>query len=219
MQSSSRDCLDITALFKHPEFIDVIQSALKKLLVEKTMITPDLLFLHAIYALLWFAVGCAVDWRGYHMVSPIDILLWRCSRKHGTSQPVPATLTRSLRHMDHTSRSARKTTRLRQLSKDRLPCRLSGGFQLSTVVNFKHSWSRLAGTVARLSLLESRGSSPVNPQSCDVTGPWAHEHRALLPPQCILPISFRITSLAKRESFSKTNHYKQWAYTMGCTVV
>ena len=127
-----------------------------------------------------------VDWRGYHKVSPIDILPWRCSWRHSTSQPFPAKLTRRLRHINHTSHGAWKTVRPRQLSKDHLPYRWSGGFQLSTVVTFQCSWSRLARTVVRLSLLESRGSSPVNPQSCDVTGPWAHEHRALLPPHCLI---------------------------------
>ena len=43
-----------------------------------------------------------VDWRGYHMTSPVDTLPWLCPRRHGTSQPVPATLSRRLTHINHT---------------------------------------------------------------------------------------------------------------------
>ena len=115
-----------------------------------------------------------VDWRGYHRVGPVDNLPWRCSRRHGTCQQVPATLTRRLMHimhMNHTSRGARKTARPRQLSKDHLSCRWSAGFQLSTGVTFQRSWYhvllvRLSGSVSsNLAVL------PVNAQSYDVTGP------------------------------------------------
>ena len=43
-----------------------------------------------------------VDWRGYHRTSPVDTLPWLCPRRHGTSQPVPATLSRRLTHINHT---------------------------------------------------------------------------------------------------------------------
>ena len=108
-------------------------------------------------------VGCSLkttsdmpvvlDWRGYHRVSPVNNLPWRCSRRHRTSHPVPPTLTRRLRHINHTSRGARKTARPRQLSKYHLPCRWSGGFKLLTVVTFQRSWYhvllvRLSGSVS-----------------------------------------------------------------------
>ena len=43
-----------------------------------------------------------VDWRGFHRTSPVDTLPWLCPRRHGTSQPVPATLSRRLTHINHT---------------------------------------------------------------------------------------------------------------------
>ena len=43
-----------------------------------------------------------VDWRGYHRTSPADTLPWLCPRRHGTSQLVPATLSRRQTHINHT---------------------------------------------------------------------------------------------------------------------
>ena len=81
-----------------------------------------------------------VDWCGYHRTSPVDTLPWLCLRRHGTSQPVPATLTRRMRHINHTSRGARKTARPRQPSKDHLPCRCSGGFSTQRWSLLQRSW-------------------------------------------------------------------------------
>ena len=87
------------------------------------------------------AIGhSVVDWCGYHRTSPVDTLPWLCPRRHGTSQPVPATLTRRLRHINHTSRGARKTARPRQPSKDHLPCRCSGGFSTQRWSLLQRSW-------------------------------------------------------------------------------
>ena len=47
-------------------------------------------------------IDSVVDWRGYHRTSPVDTLPWLCPRRHGTSQPVPATLSRRLTHINHT---------------------------------------------------------------------------------------------------------------------
>ena len=110
-----------------------------------------------------------MDWRGYHRVSPVDNLPWRCSRRHGTSQPVPATLTRRLRHINHTSRGARKTARPRQLSKDHLPCRWSGGFS-------SRWWSLFS---ARDTTSCSYGCQAQSPRisrffSCQLTILWRH---------------------------------------------
>ena len=49
----------------------------------------------------------------------------------------------------------------------------------------RSSYLAWVGPVVRLSLLESRGSPGLNPQCRDVTRPWAHECRALLPPQML----------------------------------
>ena len=131
-----------------------------------------------------FKVGrSVVDRCGYHRTSPVDTLPWLCPRRYGTSQPVPAMLTRRLTHINHT----RFTVHGRPWSPDNqakitspvgVPeaLALDGGHFPALVI------SRLASSVVRLSLLESHGSPGLNPQCRYVTGPWAHECRTLLPP-------------------------------------
>ena len=133
--------------------------------------------INSIYQYYW----TVVDWCGYHRISPVDNLPWRCSWRHGTSQPVPATLTRRLRHINDTA-----TAGPRQLSKIHLPCRWSGGFQLSMVVIFQRSWYhvllvRLSGSVSsNLAVLLLSTHNPVTSLAHELmnTEPCSH-HRTL----------------------------------------